>query len=108
MASVSLSGLDLEFMWNSPPVKMKKKKRDRTPSKRSDIACPYLMGDISPFQSPVDGDYITSRSKLRAHERKHQIKQCGDFKPGEIIAKENKRHAHSLKAAEGVKSEWVD
>ena len=32
----------------------------------------------------------------------------GDMKPGEIIKQQNKRQAHSVEAAEGVKSEWVD
>ena len=43
------------------------------------------------FKSPIDGEFITSRSQLRAHERKHGVKQCGDYKPGELIGRENKR-----------------
>lgn len=103
---ISLSGLDLSFMqdWEPPPREVKK----REPNRRGTVACPFLMGDIKAFVSPVDGSEITSRSKLREHEVKHDIRQAGDFKPGEIIAQQNKRQAHSVAEAEGVKSEWVD
>lgn len=43
------------------------------------------------FQSPINGEFITSRSQLREHERRHSVKQCGDFKPGELVARENQR-----------------
>ena len=107
---VSMSGLDLSFMkdWE-PPIKqaLAKAKRRAGKSKRSDIvSVPYLMGDIKPFVSPIDGTEITSRSTLRAHEHTHQVRQAGDFKPGEIIAKENKRIAHSLEQGKGAVSKW--
>lgn len=43
------------------------------------------------FTSPINGEYITSRSQLRDHERRHSVKQCGDYKPGEIVAREKAR-----------------
>lgn len=77
----------------------------------NDSRCPSYMPDISEvygggFVSPIDGEYITSRSQLRRHELKHNVRQCGDYKPGEIIAMENKRIADSLRGAEG-EFKWI-
>ena len=53
---------------------------------RSDLATPLLVKDIEPFISPVGmtngrpGELISSRSELRAHERKHGVRQCGELK----------------------------
>lgn len=123
---VSMSGLDLSFM-NAPqpkkrgrprknPVKEKsayqrqmdeiKARIASLPSARAGIACPYLMTDIKSFRSPVDGSEITSRSKLKAHEQRHGVKQCGDFKPGELIAKENKRVAETRRLADPGSIKW--
>jgi hypothetical protein len=103
--AVSMSGLDLSFLKDWEPPKPKKKKRERN-LRSSVVGCPQIMGDIKAFRSPIDGAEISSRSSLRAHEQKHGVKQCGDFKPGEIIAKENKRVAHSLEQAKGATSRW--
>lgn len=43
------------------------------------------------FTSPINGELITSRSQLREHERRHGVKQCGDYKPGELVAREKAR-----------------
>lgn len=102
--AVSMSGLDLSFMQDWQPPKKKKKKRER--NLRATIAAPYLMGDIASFTSPIDGSHISSRSQLRAHEIKHGVRQCGDFRKGEIIAKENKRMALSKAKAEGATTRW--
>lgn len=37
-----------------------------------------VISDISPFVSPIDSTEITSRSALREHERKHQVRQIGN------------------------------
>mgnify|MGYP001047293950 CR=1 FL=1 len=76
------------------------------PSKRANIGCPIVVSDITPFVSPIDGTEITSRSSLKAHEQRHGVKQCGDFKKGEIIAKEDKRIAESLRGAEMETAKW--
>jgi hypothetical protein len=44
------------------------------------------------FVSPIDGEHITSRSQLRAHEAKHGVKQCGDYRRGEVVASLKKDH----------------
>jgi len=43
------------------------------------------------FVSPIDGSYITSRSQLRRHERTHNVRHAGDFRPGDLIKQENLR-----------------
>lgn len=37
-----------------------------------------VMSDIEPFQSPIDGTVITSRSQLREHEQRHGVRQVGN------------------------------
>jgi hypothetical protein len=39
---------------------------------------PYVLSDIEEFVSPVDKTVIGSRSQLREHERKHNIRQVGN------------------------------
>lgn len=38
---------------------------------------PMFMQDISLFVSPIDGSLISSRSTLREHEKRYQVKQVG-------------------------------
>ena len=40
----------------------------------------FFMKDITPFVSPLDNTEITSRSALRDHERKHNVRQVGELK----------------------------
>jgi hypothetical protein len=123
---ISMSGLDLSFLKEPAkkkrgrprkhPVKAKssyqrqmdeiKARAASRPSKRADFGAPVVMADITPFVSPIDGSEITSRSKLKAHEQRHGVKQAGDFKKGEIIAKENKRIEDSLRGAEMETVKW--
>ena len=122
---VSMSGLDLSFMKEPEkkkrgrPVKAKPKpslwqeqmealraNTARRPSNRADVAASMLVQDIKPFVSPIDGSEITSRSKLRAHEQRHGVKQAGDFKRGELIAKENKRVAETQRLADPRSIKW--
>ena len=37
-----------------------------------------VMKDIEPFVSPVDGNVVGSRSALREHERRHNVRQIGN------------------------------
>jgi hypothetical protein len=37
-----------------------------------------VISDIDPFTSPIDGSILSSRSQVREHERKHQVRQCGN------------------------------
>ena len=37
-----------------------------------------IISDVEPFTSPIDGTVLSSRSQIREHERKHQVRQCGN------------------------------
>jgi|TARA_R110001583_G_scaffold154138_4_gene305818 hypothetical protein len=37
-----------------------------------------IVKDIEPFESPIDKSIISSRSGLREHERKHNVRQIGN------------------------------
>ncbi len=37
-----------------------------------------VISDVEPFKSPIDGTVLSSRSQIRDHERKHQVRQCGN------------------------------
>jgi hypothetical protein len=67
----------------------------------------YVMPDIKEFVSPIDGSLISSRSKLRHHNRGHNVRQCGDWKPGEIVARQDARQREAIKKAEGIVAQWV-
>jgi hypothetical protein len=60
----------------------------------------------APIISPINGEHITSRSQLRAHERRYGVRQAGDFRPGELIGHQNRRLEANRKAAEGGKVTW--
>jgi len=49
-----------------------------TETTKSNDNSTYIMDDIKPFTSPVNGEHITSRSQLRTHEKKYNIKQVGN------------------------------
>ena len=40
-----------------------------------------LLSDIEPFQSPIDGTLITSRSRLREHHKEHGTTDIRDYSP---------------------------
>jgi hypothetical protein len=53
-----------------------------------DISGAYKEGGIL---SPIDGSFITSREQLRRHNITHNVRSGGDFKPGDLIRKEQRR-----------------
>lgn len=55
------------------------------PTKRTHM----VMGDIEPFQSPVDKSYITTRPQLEEHNRRHGVTNSADY-PKEWVAKRGK------------------
>lgn len=111
---VSLSGLDLSWLKDPanhlPP--QPQKRRVNHARARSDLPCPALMPDIAPFVSPVgrDPEVISSRSKLREHEKQHNVVQVGnDFgAPGTIGAKNEAKKAELKKKAAGLNTGWND
>jgi hypothetical protein len=75
---------------------------------QSEGAAPYYMPDISEaygggFVSHAGPkpEYITSRKQLRDHCVGLNIRPCGDYKPGEVIAKEKARRAEATRGATG-------
>lgn len=53
---------------------------------------PNIFGDIEPFRSTVDGTVISSRSKLREHNKRNNVTFTEDFK-GEWAEARRKREA---------------
>jgi hypothetical protein len=112
---ISLAGLDLSFMRENPLPPRERKPRLNHASKRSEaVGVPYVMNDIKPFVSvateePVE---ITSRSQLRAYERDNDIRQCGDYKPGQVVAEQKERIEQATAIPDDAKSSvefnWVD
>lgn len=45
---------------------------------------PFILPDKAPYQSPMDGSYITSRSQHREHMLRHNVVECGDRPVGEM------------------------
>ena len=48
-----------------------------------------IMRGIEEFQSPIDGQVISSRQQLAAHNKKHGVTNASDYSPNYI---ENKAH----------------
>lgn len=44
----------------------------------------YVIGDITPYKSVIDGDIISSRSHHRAHMSKHGVIEVGNEKMDHI------------------------
>ena len=66
-----------------------------------------FMPDIKEFVANATDKptLITSRSQLGRYERSNNIRQCGDFKPGEVIAREKKRKERDMQEASRLASE---
>lgn len=85
---------------------------DQVIAQRNRKDAPMLLPDLDRvygggFRSPIDGTFITSRSQLRRHEATHNVRQAGDFKPGELISKERARVEGIRRAAnQGATFEW--
>ena len=106
--TISLSGLDLSFLKNSAPIRLKKPKRG--PDRRSPLGGPMLMADIKPFVSVAGAkpEWITSRSGLARHERSNNMRQVGNDLKGKIIEREQRRVNGPIEAAKKVKGVKVD
>lgn len=94
---------------------------ERTELSEADMAKRYLAPESGPmvipdisgayreggFKSPIDGTFITSRAQLRRHNATHNVRQAGDFKPGELISKERARVESNRRVAQqGASFEW--
>jgi hypothetical protein len=81
--------------------------------RKAKAGAPFVMPDIKEFiaratDKPV---LIGSRSKLAAYQRAHNIRQCGDFKRGEIMQRRNKTVERGLAEAKklggGAPLTWI-
>ena len=68
---------------------------------------PAFMPDIAEFASPIDGSLIASRSALKEHERKHNVRQVGDSF-GNTVELEKQRVAELYKGADLRRLRWED
>jgi hypothetical protein len=51
-----------------------------------------IMVDIEPFVSPVDGSFISSRSQLREHNKRHGVTNIRDYGDGYFERKAHERN----------------
>lgn len=66
---------------------------------KEDYVPPYrgtmVMGDIEAFVSPITKEVITSRSRLRDHNKEHGVTDSRDYSP-EYMAKKNLERENNL------------
>ena len=67
-----------EYRNNYDAIKWTPQRTRAKAGKSLNKASHNIMKDIEPFQSPVDGSYVTSRSELREHEKRHNVRQIGN------------------------------
>lgn len=67
----------MRVRYRQDPETLELVKAERYSSNRG----PNVMGDISPYNSIITGELITSRSKHREHLRKHNCIEVGSEKP---------------------------
>jgi|TARA_R110002153_G_scaffold97227_3_gene231905 hypothetical protein len=67
-----------EYRKNYDAIKWPKIKAKKRIEKTFSKSTYNIMKDIEPFLSPVDGTYVTSRSELREHEKRHNVRQIGN------------------------------
>lgn len=80
-------------------------------------AGPFLMPDINAIYSeggivsPINGEFITSRSQLRAHEQRYGVKQCGELTAQQQIEPIKRSYEQSraeMANMEGIDFSWTD
>ena len=74
-----------EIEWGPPRDWRPKQKQTQGPSG------PFLMPDITPFQSPINFGEISSRSALREHEKRYGVRQCGELNKPEDYSNASRR-----------------
>ena len=70
--------MNKKYLSNYDGIKWDKRKAVSRVETASQKVAYNIIRDIEPFQSPVDGSYVTSRSELREHEKKHNVRQTGN------------------------------
>ena len=67
-----------KYVNNYEAIKWTPHKNSKRAEKAFSRSAHNIMKDIEPFLSPVDGSYVTSRSELREHEKRHNVRQIGN------------------------------
>ncbi len=106
--AISLSGLDLSFLKDSPlpspVVVVKSSKVDL--SKRSHLAAPRIIHDRVEYKSMRTGEMITSRRNHRDHLKRHELVELGDISAEGLLKEKAKGHAEARKEfAKGIKDD---
>ena len=70
--------MNSEYRRNYDAIKWTPQKAGKKAGKDFNRAAYSIMKDIEPFKSPIDGSYVTSRSELREHEKRHNVRQIGN------------------------------
>lgn len=61
---------------------------------------PMFMPDIAPFLSPIDYSVVSSRSQLREHEKRYEVKQVGtDLKLADYGARPDHHNERAVERA---------
>ena len=68
----------------------------------------YIQGDIEPFVSPITGETITSRSRLRAHNAQHNVTDSRDYSHEFLMARSQKRINEMTGNTPQAKRERID
>jgi hypothetical protein len=63
----------------------------------ADPVGPYVMPDIKPYQSMIDGSFIQSRSRHREHLRQHGCIEVGNEKMSNAPPRETPPPAETLR-----------
>lgn len=68
-----------------------------------------IVKDIEPFRSTVDGSMITSRSKLREHNKRHNVTFADDYKnQWAKQRKERELHYDTTKSSKADKEDRIE
>lgn len=72
------------------------------------ISGPYVVRDIDPFISPIDGSVITSRPQLDKHNREHGVTNTADYSPEYMLSKTKDRVAEATGQTREAKRERIE
>ena len=68
--------LDGQYKWIDDEPGVKFSKPLEKPTRRG----PYVVPDIEPFISPIDGKVVSGRVQKRDHMKRHDVEELGDQK----------------------------
>lgn len=68
----------------------------------------FIIPDIEPFISPVDGKIIKTRSQLREHNREHGVTNQRDYSESFFEKKHNEHHKNMRGGSASDKAERIE